>query len=288
LLIGDLGREVVFTLIRNYRSTITNCSSKPISILSRLIAIDLSRKVALVTGGSRGIGRAVAQALAAAGARVAVNYHRDEKAASSLVAEIRAGGGEAMALAGDVSDARDSGQLVRDVAAAWQRLDVLVVAAGIWEEDEAGAGSLATWDRAIAVNLRGAYLVTDAAVRELGKAGGSIVLVSSTAGQRGEARHSAYAATKGALISYTKSLAAELGPRGIRVNCVAPGWVDTDMTREALADPETRREIEKGIPLGRIAQPADVAGPVLFLVSDLARHVQGEVLNVNGGSVLAG
>ena len=138
------------------------------------------------------------------------------------------------------------------------------------------------------MNLRGACLVTDAAIPHLEKAGGSIVFISSTAGQRGEAKHSAYAATKGALISYTKSLAVELGPRGVRVNCVAPGWVETDMTREALADAAARREIEISIPLGRVAQPGDIAGPVLFLVSDLARHVQGEVVNVNGGSVLVG
>jgi 3-oxoacyl-[acyl-carrier protein] reductase len=175
---------------------------------------------------------------------------------------------------------------VRDVVAAgggWTPR----VSAGIWE-DEAGAGSVATWDRTIAVNLRGAFLVTDAAIPHLEKASGSIVLISSTAGQRGEARHSAYAATKGAVISYTKSLAVELGPRGIRVNCVAPGWVETDMTRAALADGPARREIEMSIPLGRVAQPSDVAGPVLFLVSDLARHMQGEVVNVNGGSVLVG
>jgi 3-oxoacyl-[acyl-carrier protein] reductase len=252
------------------------------------VTIELSGRVALVTGGSRGIGRAVAQALAGAGARLAINYHRDERAANFVVKEVRAAGGEAMALAGDVSDAREAGQLVRDVVAAWERLDILVVNAGVWEEDSAGGGDVEVWDRAIAVNLRGAFLVTDAAVPQLEKVGGSIVLVSSTAGQRGEAKHSAYAATKGALISYTKSLAMELDPRGIRVNCVAPGWVETDMTREALADGETRREIERAIPLGRVAQPADLAGPILFLVSDLARHVQGEVLNVNGGSVLAG
>ena len=170
--------------------------------------------------------------------------------------------------------------------AAWGRLDILVNNAGIWEEDRAGGEPSTVWDRTLAINLRGAFLVTDAAVPHLEKTRGIVVFVSSTAGQRGEAGHSAYAATKGALISYTKSLAAELGPRGIRVNCVAPGWVETDLTRDALADPGRRREIEASIPLGRVAQPADVAGPVLFLVSDLARHVQGEVLNVNGGSVL--
>ncbi|MBC8647734.1 MAG: SDR family oxidoreductase, partial [Thermoanaerobaculia bacterium] len=223
-----------------------------------------------------------------AGARVAVNYVRREGPANSLVREIRDAGGEAMALAGDVARPEEARQLIRDVVAAWDRLDILVNNAGIWEEDEAGAGSLDVWDRTLAVNLRGTYLVTDAAIPHLAKAGGAIVFVSSTAGQRGEARHAAYAASKGAIISYTKSLAAELGPRGVRVNCVAPGWVETEMTSGALSDRESREAIERSIPLGRVATPAEIAGPVLFLVSDLARHVQGEVLNVNGGSVLAG
>src|SRR5205085_12691688 len=124
------------------------------------------------------------------------------------------------------------GQLVRDVITAWGRLDVVVNNAGLWEEDRAGAGDLEVWDRTMAVNVRGAFLVTDSAVPHLVEAGGALVFVSSTAGQRGEANHSAYAASKGALISYTKSLAMELGPRGVRVNCVAPGWVETDMTKE--------------------------------------------------------
>lgn len=240
-----------------------------------------------MTGGSRGIGRAVVRRLASAGARVAVNYARREGPANDLVREIRAAGGEAIAVAGDVSRPEEARQLVRDVVAAWQRLDILVNNAGVWEEDAAGGGNLETWDRTLAVNVRGAFLVTDAAVPHLEKEGGAIVFVSSTAGQRGEAFHSAYAASKGALIAYTKSLATELGPRGIRVNCVAPGWVETDMTCEALADPAGRRAIESSIPLGRVASPDDIAGPVLFLVSDLARHVQGEILNINGGSVLA-
>jgi 3-oxoacyl-[acyl-carrier protein] reductase len=250
--------------------------------------IDLSSRTALITGGSRGIGRATADLLARAGARVALNYLRDERAANSAVREIRAAGGEAMALAGDVSDADQARQLVRDVVAAWDRLDIVVLNAGIWDEDVAGRGDLAVWDRTYAINQRGAYLVTDAAIPHLERHGGSIVFVSSTAGQRGEARHSAYAASKGALISYTKSLAAELGPRGIRVNAVAPGWVDTDMSAGVLSNPKERADIERIIPIGRIASAADIAGPILFLVSDLARHVQGEILNVNGGSVLAG
>jgi 3-oxoacyl-[acyl-carrier protein] reductase len=256
--------------------------------LAESFSLDLQSRAALVTGGSRGIGRAAALLLARAGARVAVTYFSNEAAANSLVKEVRAMGGEAMALAADVSRPDHARQAVRDVVAAWQRLDILVVNAGIWEEDEAGGGHVDAWDRTFAVNARGAFLVTDAAVPHLAKEKGSIVFVSSTAGQRGEARHAAYAASKGALISYTKSLAAELGPRGIRVNCVAPGWVATDMTAATLADPASRAEIERSIPLGRVASPEDIAGPILFLVSDLGRHVQGEVLNVNGGSVLAG
>ncbi len=250
--------------------------------------IDLAPRTALITGGSRGIGRATADLLARAGARVALNYVRDEASGNAAVREIRAAGGEAMALAGDVGDAAAARQLVRDVVAAWGRLDILVLNAGIWEEDVTGRGDVAVWDRTYAVNVRGAFLVTDAAAPHLEKHGGAIVFVSSTAGQRGEARHSAYAASKGALISYTKSLAAELGPRGIRVNAIAPGWVDTDMSRSSLDNPIARAEIEKSIPIGRVASAADVAGPILFLVSDLARHLQGEIVNVNGGSVLVG
>ena len=256
--------------------------------LTERFTLDLAPRTALITGGSRGIGRAIARELGLAGARVAVSYRSDEASARALVRELEAAGGEAMALAADLAEAGEARRLVQEVIAAWKRLDILVNNAGVWEEDVAGHGDLDVWDRALAVNLRGAFVVTDAAVPHLESSRGSIVFVSSTAGQRGEARHSAYAATKGALISYTKSLAAELGPRGIRVNCVAPGWVDTDMTAHALSDPAVRREIESSIPLGRVAEPRDVAGPVLFLVSDLARHVQGEVVNVNGGSVLVG
>ena len=251
-------------------------------------AINLSGKVALITGGSRGIGRAAAEILAGAGARVAINYVRDQAAADAAVAAIRAGGGDAFAVAGDVSEPVQAREIVRDVVARWQRLDIVVNNAGIWEEDVAGAGNLDVWDRTLAINVRGAFLVTDAALPHLVKRKGAIVFVSSTAGQRGEARHSAYASSKGALISYTKSLAAELGPQGVRVNCVAPGWIATDMTAETLADPSARAEIERTIPLGRVGEPRVIAGPILFLVSDLGRFVQGEVLNVNGGSLLIG
>jgi 3-oxoacyl-[acyl-carrier protein] reductase len=253
------------------------------------LAIDLSGKVALVTGGSRGIGRATCRMLAEAGARVAVNYAQDRDAAEEAVSTIRSGGGEAVAVGADVSDSVAARRIVADAVERWGRLDIVVANAGVWEEDAAGAtAGLEVWDKTFAVNVRGAYLVVDAAVPHLLKTRGSIVFISSTAGQRGEARHSAYAASKGALISYTKSLAAELGPRGVRVNCVAPGWVATDMTAQTLADPSRRREIEATIPLGRVGDPREIAGSILFLVSELAAFVQGEVLNVNGGSVLVG
>ena len=167
--------------------------------MAESFTLSLASRACLVTGGSRGIGRAVSRLLARAGARVAFSYRSDESSANSLVKEIRAEGGEAMALAADVSRAADARQMVRDVVAAWQRLDILVNNAGVWEEDQAGAGDLDTWDRAFGVNARGAFLVTDAAVPHLQKEKGSIVFVASTAAQRGEARHAAYAASKGAL-----------------------------------------------------------------------------------------
>jgi 3-oxoacyl-[acyl-carrier protein] reductase len=252
------------------------------------VSIDLSGKTALVTGGSRGIGSAAAQMLARAGARVAFSYVQDAEAAESVVAAIRAGRGEALAVKADLSDPGQARALVRSAVSAWGQLDILVNNAGIWEADAAGRGGLEVWDRTLAVNLRGAYLVTDAAIAHLEKTRGSLIFISSTAGQRGEAGHGAYASSKGALISYTKSLAAELGPRGVRVNCVAPGWVATDMTADTFSDVSARKEIERTIPVGRVGEPDEIAGPILFLASDLARFLQGEILNVNGGSVLAG
>ena len=243
----------------------------------------MAGRVALVTGGTRGIGRAISEALKNAGYTVAANYAGNDAAAEQFSRETGI-----KAYKFDVSNFNEVQDAVKRITSDLGPVDIVVNNAGIWDEDPAGEGRLDVWDRTYAINQRGAFLVTDAAVPHLAKTRGTIVFVSSTAGQRGEARHSAYAASKGALISYTKSLAAELGPRGIRVNCVAPGWVDTEMSAGALGNPIERAEIEKLIPIGRVASAADIAGPILFLVSDLARHLQGEVVNVNGGSVLAG
>jgi 3-oxoacyl-[acyl-carrier protein] reductase len=170
-------------------------------------------------------------------------------------------------------------------------LDVLIVNHGVWPPDEVPVAAMsdAQWDATLRVNLDSVLYVCRAAIPLLPE-GGKIVLVSSTAGQRGEAFHADYAATKGAVIAFTKSLAVELAPRHINVNCVAPGWVDTEMSRGAYARAAgaAKREIERTIPLGRVASPEDCAGPIVFLCSDLARHITGEILNVNGGSVLCG
>jgi 3-oxoacyl-[acyl-carrier protein] reductase len=173
------------------------------------------------------------------------------------------------------------------VRRAFGRLDCFVASAGIWPSDEARLGELAPerWRATMAANLDAVFLSTRAALGLMGP-GGRVVIVSSTAGQRGEAFHADYAATKGAAIALTKSLAIEYAP-DILVNCVAPGWVDTEMCVPAF-EGGGRERVQGTIPLGRIPPPEDIAGPILFLCSDLARHVTGEVLNVNGGSVLCG
>jgi 3-oxoacyl-[acyl-carrier protein] reductase len=187
----------------------------------------------------------------------------------------------------DLRDPADVWAMFAFVAAEWGVLDVLVNNAGIWVPNPLGDFDAAVLDETLAVNVTGSFLCAAAALPLLEQAAdGNIVNVTSTAGQRGEPRYSPYAASKGAMIAATRSWAVELAPR-VRVNSVAPGWVDTDMTAEALSGPG-RNEVLAGIPLGRIATPDDIAGPVVFLASSLARHVTGEVLSVNGGSVLGG
>jgi 3-oxoacyl-[acyl-carrier protein] reductase len=249
--------------------------------------ISLAGKTALVTGGSRGIGRATALQLARAGADVAITYHSRRADAEAVAAEIRALGRRTTMAGGDLADPEMCDRMADAVGRAFGRLDLFVANAGIWPSDDVALASLPLerWRATMAADLDGLFLSTRAALRLMGP-GGRIVLVSSTAGQRGEAFHADYAATKGAVIALTKSLAIECAP-DVLVNCVAPGWVDTEMCETAFAG-GGRERVRRTIPLGRIPSPDDIAGPIVFLCSDLARHVTGEVLNVNGGSVLCG
>jgi 3-oxoacyl-[acyl-carrier protein] reductase len=249
--------------------------------------INLTGQTALVTGGSRGIGRAVALLLARAGADVALTYHTRAGEAESAAREIQALGRRAYVSGGDLADPEVVDRLVSGVKREFGGLDIFVANAGVWPSQEVSLGELTVerWRNTMAANLDSVFLSTRAALG-LMRPGGRVVIVSSTAGQRGEAFHADYAATKGALISLTKSLAAEYAPTFL-INCVAPGWVDTDMSTPAYVQ-DNRDRIQRTIPLQRIASVEDIAGPILFLCSDLARHITGEVLNVNGGSVLCG
>jgi 3-oxoacyl-[acyl-carrier protein] reductase len=250
--------------------------------------IDLTGCVALVTGGSRGIGAATCLMLARAGADVAVHRASSPQAAERVAGEIEASGRRALVLSADLRDPRQADELPRQLADAWGRLDILVHNAGIWTHGPLEHLTAEVWDETMNLNLVAVYRVTRAALPLLQRsARAAIVNVASTAAQRGEAEHAHYAASKAALLGWTKSLAVELGPH-IRVNAVAPGWVRTDMVTEALRDPAREQAVVREIPRGRIGAPEDVAGAILFLASDLAAHVTGEVLNVNGGSVRCG
>jgi len=249
----------------------------------------LTDRVALVTGGSRGIGKAVVALLASCGAHVAVNYVRDESAATATVEMARAHGVKAVAVQADVSRLEEAERLIEQTIQRFEKIDFLICNAGIWEGDSVEAISEELWDKTLDINLKGTWSVCRAAVPFMKQQRyGRIVIVSSTAGQRGEANVSNYAAAKGGQISFTKSLGPELAGFGINVNCVAPGWVETEMTTDALADDATQESINKSIPLGRVATPQEIAGPIVFLCSTWANHITGEVLNVNGGSVLCG
>jgi 3-oxoacyl-[acyl-carrier protein] reductase len=252
--------------------------------------LSLVGRVAVVTGGSRGIGRAVAERLAEAGARVVLSYRHDEAAAAETVSAIkRQFQVEALAVRSDVQSVSGAEQLINATVEKFGRVDILVCNAGIWEGAAVEEIAEELWDRVIDVNLKGTWTVCRAAVPFLRRQGwGRIVIISSTAGQRGEANVSNYAASKGGQIAFTKSLAVELARHGVTVNAVAPGWVETEMTAAAFTDESFRKSVEATIPIGRIAAPDDVALPVFFLCSEWARHITGEVLNVNGGSVLCG
>lgn len=248
--------------------------------------IDLTGRRVVVTGASRGIGRATALLAAQCGADVGILFQSRRADAEQLAREVRGLGRRAYVGGGDLGDPVRVSQLFQEVKAAFGGLDGVVVNHGIWPPENVALADMAEdrWRTTLRVNLESVFLVSRAALGLIDS--GRIVMVSSTAGQRGEAFHSDYAASKGAMISLVKSLAVECAP-AITVNCVAPGWVDTEMSAGSLSG-DGLATIAATIPLGRVASALDVAGPIVFLLSDLARHVTGEILNVNGGSVLPG
>lgn len=250
--------------------------------------IDLTGRRALVTGGSRGIGRATALLLADCGADVVIGYRSRAAEAEEVVRELEQRGVRAGAVAGDLGRREDAERVVDEAAARLGGLDIHVGNAGVWPARDVALAEMddAQWSATMRANVDAIFYTTRRVAGLLGD-GGRIVLVTSTAAQRGEAFHADYAASKGAVVSLVKSLAVELGPRGITVNSVAPGWVDTEMTVEPLQGPD-RARIEAAIPVRRIASPSDIAAPIVFLCAPQARHVNGEILNVNGGSVLCG
>ena len=253
--------------------------------------LSLEHQIAVVTGGSRGIGAATVKLMAEAGASVAFNYHRASQAAREVVRVGASTNGQVQALRADVSKVADAHRLIDLAMSKFGGLDILVANAGIWNAAPAPIQRMteAQWDEMMAVNLKGVYTVIHAAVPHMiRRKRGRIIVVSSTAGQRGEAFHAHYGASKGGVISLVKGLSTELARHKILVNCVAPGWVATDMARSVTHD---RRELEKEnaeIPLGRFARAEEIALPILFLASEMASYITGEVLNVNGGNVLCG
>lgn len=248
----------------------------------------LNGKSAIVTGASRGIGRATALRLAEAGSNVAVNYLQNHVAADKVVDECKKFGVKAISVQADVSKLSEAQRLIEAAAAAFSSIDILVANAGIWEGSPIDEMSEETWDKVLTANLKGTFTVCQAATKLFRKQNsGNIVIVSSTAGQRGEAGYSNYAASKGGQISFTKALSNELAP-AIRVNCVAPGWVDTGLNAEVFADDSFYQRVVENVPLKRVATADDIALSIVFLASDWSRHITGEVLNINGGAVLCG
>ena len=253
--------------------------------------ISLAGKAALITGGSRGIGAATAKLFAQAGADVVFSYYRSRAAAQQVEQEARKHGTRVESLKANLGRMADARKLVGYAVERLGRLDILVANAGIWNAEDTPIEKLSEreWDEMMRVNLKSVYSVTHFAVAQMiAQRSGRIIAISSTAGQRGEAFHSHYAAAKGAIISFVKGLSTELARHNILVNCIAPGWVDTDMPRPVLQTPAGRKFAISQIPLGRVAAAEEIAGPILFLASDLATFVTGEILNVNGGAVLCG
>jgi 3-oxoacyl-[acyl-carrier protein] reductase len=253
--------------------------------------ISLAGKAALITGGSRGIGAAAVKLFAQAGADVIFSYNANKEAAKQVEQEAAKHGTRVEAFKADAGKHEDNRKLVEFCVKRLGRLDILVANAGIWNLEDLPIEKMTEkqWDEMMRVNLKSVYSIIHFAVPQMIKQkSGRIIPISSTAGQRGESFHTHYGASKGAIISLTKGLAAELARHGILVNSVAPGWVATDMSNPVLATKAGKKMAESAIPLGRAATAEEVAGPILFLASDLANFIHGEVLNVNGGSVLCG
>src|SRR5437660_9309051 len=256
--------------------------------------LTLSGKVALITGGSRGIGAATVRRYVATGAKVVFSYERSASAAAELAKEL--GEANCTAAACNLSGTDTALQLVDTTIKRFGRLDILIANHGVWPPQDAPIDQMseAQWRNTVAINLDSVFALIKHSVAQMkrqpktGPAAGHIVLVSSTAGQRGEAFHADYAATKGALISMVKGLSTELAKDGIYVNCVAPGWVATEMSADALNHAGTRDVIIKTMPLGRVAKPEEIAAPILFLCTMEAGFITEEVFNVNGGAVLVG
>lgn len=251
--------------------------------------LDLTGKHVFIAGGSRGIGAATARMAASVGAAVSLTYQSRRDAAERVVADIEAGGGSAFAVQAEIAE---DGALDGAMEAAVGRLGPLfglVVSAGVFEGALLPEMTTQFWDRTMAINVRGTFLAVQAGTRHLRAAGrgGSIVIYTSTAGQRGSAEYSAYATSKGAQIVFMRSMAKELAGDKIRVNCIAPAWTETDMAGPSL-DALGRAEVAAGFPLGRIGLPEDVAGAACFLLSDLASFITGMTLTVDGGMDMRG
>jgi 3-oxoacyl-[acyl-carrier protein] reductase len=259
------------------------------------VRLDLSGEVALVSGGSRGIGAATVRLFVQAGAKVVFSYEKTKDVAEKLVAEV--GKENCAAIQAELSSSEAAKKLVDAAVSRFGRLDCLVGNHGIWPPNDAAIDTLTDeqWRRTMAINLDSVFGLIKYSVAQMKKnyasgvkPAGHVVIISSTAGQRGEAYHADYAASKGAVISMVKGLSTELAPQGIYVNCVAPGWVATEMARPALEDPATRDKIFRTIPLGRVGKPEEIAASILFLCTPHAGFISGEILNVNGGAVLVG
>jgi 3-oxoacyl-[acyl-carrier protein] reductase len=253
--------------------------------------ISLAGKAALITGGSRGIGAATVKLFAQAGADVVFNYNKAKEVAQQVEAEARKHGTRVEAFKADVSRHADNKKLVEQTIARLGRLDILVANAGVWNLEDLPIENMTEkqWDDMMRINLKSVYSIIHFAVPYMIKQkSGKIIPISSTAGQRGEAFHTHYGASKGAIISLTKGLSTELARHGILVNCVAPGWVATDMSNPVLATKPGQKMVTNAIPLGRAGTAEEIAGPILFVASDLANFITGEVINVNGGAVLCG